>query len=295
MAQPKSGLVRWMLGRTFYPDNTYTRDLEGNPIRPYDMSTDTFGEFMGVRSDPIGEKVTGDLVTLAAHVPMTGTVAASAPNGYVLDGRLNDSFRAAFLLLDKGIAVRRAGQPSADGSVKSGDFLVAAGDVAAIAQQTGVDSWKPIWPTPTHAGCACDAAALRRRQHGRGLDAADVRAVQRALQVDHGRRDQGRQPRVEVRHDHPAGGFGRGDDRRASAPGPGWPRRRWRRRLRRRCRHDAGRVLRFGADGVYRRGAAAGRHARPSQRRRPAISFAPAAKRRPGCRERFGRRDPRCG
>jgi hypothetical protein len=51
MAQPKQGLVRWMLGRTFYPDNSYTRDKDDDPIRPYDMSTDTFGEFMGVRSD----------------------------------------------------------------------------------------------------------------------------------------------------------------------------------------------------------------------------------------------------
>jgi len=139
MAQPKQGLARWMLGRTFYPDNTYTRDLEGNPIRPYDMSTDTFGEFMGVRSDPIGEKITADLTKLTAKVPMVGTVAGSAPNGYVLDGRLNDSFRATFLLLDKGVAVRRASQPSSDGSVKVGDFLVGSGDVAAIAQQTGVD------------------------------------------------------------------------------------------------------------------------------------------------------------
>jgi hypothetical protein len=139
MAQPKQGLVRWMLGRTFYPDNTYTRDLEGNPIRPYDMSTDTFGEFMGVRSDPIGVTIAADLVKLTAKVPMTGAAAASAPNGYVLDGRLNDSFRAAFLLLGQGIGVRRASAPSADGSVKVGDFLVAAGDVAPIAQQTGVD------------------------------------------------------------------------------------------------------------------------------------------------------------
>lgn len=139
MAQPKQGLVRWMLGRTFYPDNTYTRDLEGNPIRPYDMSTDTFGEFMGVRSDPVGETITADLVKLTAPVPLVGTAAAAAPNGYVLDGRLNDSFRAAYLLLDKGIAVRRASQPSADGSVKTGDFLVAPGDVAGVAQQTGVD------------------------------------------------------------------------------------------------------------------------------------------------------------
>jgi hypothetical protein len=138
MAQPKQGLARWMLGRTFYPDNTYTRDAEGNPIRPYDMSTDTFGEFMGVKSDPIGERVTTGLVKLTAQVPLGGAVTAST-NGYVLDGRLNDSFRAAFLLLDKGIAVRRASQPSSDGSVKAGDFLVASGDVSAVAKQAGVD------------------------------------------------------------------------------------------------------------------------------------------------------------
>ncbi|HET9704210.1 MAG TPA: hypothetical protein VFP85_09270, partial [Vicinamibacterales bacterium] len=139
MAQPKQGLVRWMLGRTFYPDNTYTRDAEGNPIRPYDMSTDTFGEFMGVRSDPIGERVASGLVKLTAPVPLGGAGPSGGSNGYVLDGRQNDSFRAAFLLLDRGIAVRRASQASADGSVKLGDFIVASGDVAAVAKQAGVD------------------------------------------------------------------------------------------------------------------------------------------------------------
>ena len=139
MAQPKQGLVRWMLGRTFYPDNTYTRDLQGNPIRPYDMSTDTFGEFMGVRSDPVSEKIAADLVKLTAKVPLSGAVAAGAASGYVLDGRLNDAFRAVNLLLDKGVAVRRASEGSADGSVREGDFLVASGDLAGIAKQSGVD------------------------------------------------------------------------------------------------------------------------------------------------------------
>ncbi|NIP60809.1 MAG: peptidase M14 family protein, partial [Gemmatimonadetes bacterium] len=37
MAQPKRGVIRWLLGRTFYPDNTYTRYRDGDPIRPYDM------------------------------------------------------------------------------------------------------------------------------------------------------------------------------------------------------------------------------------------------------------------
>jgi hypothetical protein len=139
MAQPKMGLVRWMVGRTFYPDNTHTRDGEGNPIRPYDLSTDTLGEFMGVRTEPLGEKVSADLVRLTAPVPLVGTAAASAPNGYLLDGRLNDSFRAVNQLLARGIAVRRATRPSDDGSVRPGDFLVGPGDVTAVAKAAGVD------------------------------------------------------------------------------------------------------------------------------------------------------------
>jgi hypothetical protein len=139
MAQPKMGLVRWMLGRTFYPDNSYTRDREGNPIRPYDMSTDTFSEFMGVAVEPVGEKIAADLVKLTDRVAAAGTVAAGAAGGFVLDTRLNDSFRAVYLLLDKGIAVRRAPRGNA---TRPGDFLVAASAGAAaadVAKQTGVD------------------------------------------------------------------------------------------------------------------------------------------------------------
>ncbi len=138
MAQPKQGLVRWMLGRTFYPDNSYTRDREGNPIRPYDMSTDTFSEFMGLRSDPVAEKFTADLVKLTAHVPMVGTVAPSAPNGYVLSTKLNDSFRAVNLLLEKGASVRRVARGA---GLTPGDFIVSGSSpiLTDVAKQTGVD------------------------------------------------------------------------------------------------------------------------------------------------------------
>jgi hypothetical protein len=44
MAQPKRGVIRWLLGRTFYPDNDYTRSRDGSPMRPYDMSTDNSAE-----------------------------------------------------------------------------------------------------------------------------------------------------------------------------------------------------------------------------------------------------------
>jgi hypothetical protein len=140
MAQPKQGLVRWMLGRTFYPDNTYTRDKDDNPIRPYDMSTDTFGEFMGVRSDPVGERISADLVKLTAHVPLAGTVAASAAGGHRLSATLNDTYRAVHLLLDRGATVHRVAR-DADGA-SAGDFIVtgaAAPVLADVAKQTGVD------------------------------------------------------------------------------------------------------------------------------------------------------------
>ena len=121
MAQPKMGLVRWMLGRTFYPDNSYTRDREGNPIRPYDMATDTFAEFMGVRCDPLAEPVTQGLTKMSGPAWPAGTVAANAANGYVLSTKLNDAFRAVSLLLDKGATVRRVS--SGDGFTP-GDFIV---------------------------------------------------------------------------------------------------------------------------------------------------------------------------
>jgi hypothetical protein len=62
------------------------------------------------------------------------------PNGYMMDGRLNDSFRAMNLLFDKGVAMRRVDKPSA--GLRAGDFVVAAGSEAVIetvARQTGVD------------------------------------------------------------------------------------------------------------------------------------------------------------
>ena len=147
MAQPKQGLVRWMLGRTFYPDNSYTRDKENNPIRPYDMSTDTFTEFMGVKSDPVGETITADLVKLTAHVPLAGALrsadgradAPSSASTFVLSTKLNDSFRAVNLLFDKGATVRRIAK-SGDGFT-AGDFIVsgASAGLADVARQTGVD------------------------------------------------------------------------------------------------------------------------------------------------------------
>jgi hypothetical protein len=151
MAQPKMGVVRWMLGRTFYPDNSWTRDGEGNPIRPYDMSGDVMAEFMGVRVVPTDVVVEGlaeraeraeraDLISVAAEIKPAGKVA-KGPGGYLIDGRLNDAFKAVNLLWDKGVSVRRLDQP-AEAGVPAGDFVVSGASdavVADVARQTGVD------------------------------------------------------------------------------------------------------------------------------------------------------------
>ena len=103
MAQPKMGLIRYLLGRTFYPDNEWTRDRDGSPIRPYDMATDTMFEFMGVRVDPLDDIAEIHAVSLqkvTAPITPAGKVTRGT-NGYSIDGRLNDSFRAVNLLFDK--------------------------------------------------------------------------------------------------------------------------------------------------------------------------------------------------
>lgn len=138
MAQPKMGLIRYLLGRTRYPDNEWTRARDGSPIRPYDMSTDTMFEFMGVRVDPLNETAEGEIVKLGMPLLPQAKLPVDAA-GLVFDGRWNDSFKAANILLDKGIAVRRADKPAA--GLRPGDFLTGPLPVAVleeVVRETGV-------------------------------------------------------------------------------------------------------------------------------------------------------------
>jgi len=162
MAQPKMGLIRYLLGRTFYPDNEWTRNRDGSPTRPYDMATDTMFEYMGVRVDPVDELGEVALQKLTGPVQPAGEVRgtnASRGSGYSMDGRLNDSFRAANLLWEKNVALRRVDKPSA--GLRPGDFLVAPGSEAVlqdVARQTGVDF------TPLRAAVSTSAHDIARQR-----------------------------------------------------------------------------------------------------------------------------------
>ena len=136
LAQPKMGLVRNLLGQTFYPDNEWTRGRDGTPLRPYDTATHTMAEFMGVRVHAVDEGV-DDFEKLSSAVLVSGSVA-SGSSRFVLDGKLNASYKAANLLLDQGASVRRVDQASA--GLEPGDFIVSGGSgLADVAEATGVD------------------------------------------------------------------------------------------------------------------------------------------------------------
>ncbi len=139
LAQPKMGLIRNLLDRNFFPDNDWTRDKNGDPIRPYDLSTDTIAEFMGVRVDHIAGplKAEAKLITEAPLAP--GKIVAGKA-GYTLSAKLDNAFMAVNQLQMKGIKVSRI-DVSAPG-ITQGDFLVTGGgeaDLRAIARTTGVD------------------------------------------------------------------------------------------------------------------------------------------------------------
>jgi hypothetical protein len=139
MAQPKMGLVRYLLDRTFFPDNDWTRNKDGSPIRPYDMSTDTMYEFMGVRVDPIDEKLDASLTLVSAPITTPGKIT-KGDAGYLISGAMNESFHAVNLLLAQGVTVRRITKASQ--GLNPGDFVVASAPesaLTAIAKETGVD------------------------------------------------------------------------------------------------------------------------------------------------------------
>lgn len=146
LAQPKMGLIRYLLGRTFYPDNEWTRARDGTPMRPYDLATDTMFEFMGVRADPVDEAVRVEAQKLAAEIAPEGRVAVGAAL-YALDGRLNDAFHAVNLLLDRGVAVQRL--EAAWQNLRPGDFLVSGPEsvLREAARRTGVD-FSPLEKAP---------------------------------------------------------------------------------------------------------------------------------------------------
>ncbi len=157
-AQPKMGLIKNLLDKNFFPDNDWTRDKNGDPIRPYDLSTDTMYEFMGVRVDPVAGPINADLQLITA-APLTPGKVQAGGAGYTLSAKLDNTFMAVNLLQNKGVKVSRVDK-AGDG-LTPGDFVVGKGseaDMKEIATKTGVD-FLPVASVP--AGSTHELKHLR--------------------------------------------------------------------------------------------------------------------------------------
>ncbi len=168
-AQPKTGLVRNLLGRTLYPDNTWTRGRDGSPLRPYDTSTHTMAEVMGVRVDELGVEVAGEFERL---VEPTTLRHYSSGDRLRLDGRHNASYQAVNLLLDEGVQVERIDR--AGGSLAVGDFVVldAAPELLeAVASDSGAEfAAMDAGPGVEHHTIERQRLAMYQRYQGGNMD-----------------------------------------------------------------------------------------------------------------------------
>lgn len=100
-----------LLKRTFYHLGAYSKYPDGTPVVPYDLSTYTIAEFMGVRLHEVEKPFEGVFEVLGSIRFPRGDVAEKAPNGWLLDGSVNDAFLGINRLLRKGIVVHRILDP----------------------------------------------------------------------------------------------------------------------------------------------------------------------------------------
>jgi hypothetical protein len=115
------------------------------PTQPYDNAGYTLAYQMGVRFDRILDGVTGPFARIEGRAsPEVPVIAAGEAPGFLIDHRINDSFRAVNRLLAAGEEVYWLTQPiSSQPQLGPGTFYVRAsagtrGRLAQVARETGV-------------------------------------------------------------------------------------------------------------------------------------------------------------
>jgi hypothetical protein len=110
-----------MLSRTYYRDNLWVRTPEGVPMMNYDFATQTMGEFKGVEIIEADHVPVGSFKKVEPVAPK-GELLGESKHGYLIDCRINDSFKAVNKLHKMGFEVKRFTE-----SVKVGETIYPAG------------------------------------------------------------------------------------------------------------------------------------------------------------------------
>jgi len=143
LSQPRRPLAKRLLERYLYPDTDVTRDREGKPIRPYDIATDTVADFMGAEVVEADQPFSTDLEPVFSASPPA--VSLERSGGYLVDPRLNDSYRLVNKMLTSGLRVWRFRVEVEVAGIRMppGSFYVEGGDKAfevlkSVSSEVGV-------------------------------------------------------------------------------------------------------------------------------------------------------------
>jgi len=141
-----------LLDRTWYRDSLWVRTQDGTPMMNYDFATQTMAEFKGVDVVRVDEPLLGkfrELDKIEAPVPKL----RESKNGYLIDPRFNDAFRAVNMLLREGVEVKRVDEPIIAGefSLPAGAFYIHAKGKVVLRKVSEemcvpiVEAGKPAW------------------------------------------------------------------------------------------------------------------------------------------------------
>ena len=143
LAQPKMGLIKTLLLKTRFPDNSFTRKGDNTPYRPYDTATDTLAEFMGVSIHTAEYLSAFEVEPVSDYKKPAGLIDEDSKLGYLIDTRENFAFKAVNILLKEGVPIKRITEPviAGDLGLPAGCFVIETGYeeiVQKVAEQTGI-------------------------------------------------------------------------------------------------------------------------------------------------------------
>ncbi len=173
-AQPLRALIISLLEKIKFPDNDWTHQRDGRPLRPYDMTVFNLAQFMGVHVVEWNRPLEVNTEPVAAPYSVKGTVSGEGSNGWIISHKANDSFKALNSLLEAGVETWWLGEAVTIGDRKEapGAMLVKTNrdTMEKIASETGLDitSAPDLSGTRAHKISSPRLGVYRRYQGGNG-------------------------------------------------------------------------------------------------------------------------------
>ncbi|MCS7369509.1 MAG: M14 family metallopeptidase, partial [archaeon GBS-70-058] len=175
-AQPYRGLLRYLLEKTIYPDNEWTRARDGTPIRPYDTATFTVPDYLGVKVDVLDVKLEGVFRRVDGNVYPVYNVSSS-DYGYIVSSAYNSAFGVVNGVLNSGGRVFRILSPiTIDGNVYPlGSFYIPSDVNQSLLEYLSNVYHVPIVPLKCKLDVdVCEVKRLRvgiyQRYYGGNMD-----------------------------------------------------------------------------------------------------------------------------